>query len=198
MSLKYVMTSIPRLKNANVYELKSNTKGYPQIFKQYDELSQEYLTLVEGSAMILGFNLRYGDIVVDLSISRTISSKKIVRNGIFIFNGKHLQYSDRTLNGSGTIPSNFPSFTIFPLDYWKNVFNDHILWIQPPKTYKILETKVFTDLYNITTTIHGIITLIEILNRSENIIMYISDYSKNEIFFDINLYEIYNHRKKIT
>lgn len=196
MALKYVMTNIPRIKTANVYELKSNIKAYPQIYKQYDELSDDYLGLIEGSAMILGFNLRYGDIVIDLSISSTITSKKIKRNGIFIYNGKHLQYLDRTLNGSGSIPSNFPTFTMFPLGYWKNIFNDHILWIQPPKKYKILGTRVFTDDYCIDTTNQGIIILIELLKGTENIIMYIPELNKTGIFFDVNLYQIYIHRKK--
>jgi hypothetical protein len=196
MSLAYVMTRIPRLQGANVYKLKSNSKGYPMIYQQYDEMSQEYLQLVEGAALLLGFNLRYGDIVIDESIAGTISPKRIPRNGIFIFDSKHLQYLDRTLNGSGTIPNNFPSFTIFPIGFWKDIFIDNVLWIEPPPSYKILNNKIITNLYTIITTPNAMSTLLNLMTGDKNIIMHIPKLDQNIIYFDLNLYEIYIHRKK--
>ena len=183
MSLKYVMTAVPRLRNANVYKLKSNSKGYPMIYQQYDDMSMEYLQLVEGSALLLGFNLRYGDIVIDQSIAGTVSSKKIPRNGIFIFNGKHLQYLDRTLNGSGSTPSNFPSFTNFPLGYWKDLFIDNIIWIEPPTSYKILDNKIITASYTIMTTPDAMNTLLNLIAGNTNIIMYIPKLTENIIYY---------------
>lgn len=185
---------IPRRNGANIYKFKSLNMNWNKYFESYDKTTDECITLVEGIALTLNFNLRYGDIVIDESIAGTISAKKITRKGVFIYNGKHLQYLDCTLNGSGSIPRNFPSFTTFSIGYWKDIFIDNILWIQAPQSYKIINNKLITPLYTIITTSDGMKVLMNLIVASESIITYNRD-KNNEIYFDINLYNIYNHRK---
>jgi hypothetical protein len=150
--------------------------------------------------MISLISLRYGDIIIDKSIQGTIGyigGMKVPRNGILIFNGIQLQYLDRTLNGSGTIPSNFPSFTIFKLGYWGKIFNDNIIWIEPINKFTVVGNMIKTEYYNILTTDESIRVLVELLNGSENIITHIPDMKIPVLHFDIELHESYKKRKNL-
>lgn len=195
MALEDSLVKEPREDFAKVYKVRSSNKKNLENYKLYDTMSKSYLDIIKKITTTSNVELRYGDLVIDLSMENTLDEKKVARNGILIFNGDDLQYLDRTLNSSGTIPSNFPTFSKFPLGYWGNIFNDKIIWVQPTKDYKTLENKLITDKYKIIAPQETLEDLKSLMRGTDNIIFYVPDMKIPVLQFDSLLNKIYLHRK---
>jgi hypothetical protein len=186
----------PRVTSPHIHKIKVKNIGYYKKINLYDNFSSDLLIEIQYFLETNGHVLRRGDIIIETDIQNTVFFKDIIRSGMVIFDGKNIQYLDRTLNKSGTLPCNFTSCTDFKIGYWDQIFNDNIVWLKPnPKFNTNIDAKsensVFTtEDYQICVPIDQFSFFTQLMNLEFSILV-IKD-SKNNLSFNIKLFNIYH------
>jgi hypothetical protein len=186
----------PRISAPAIHKIKLSHIGPYKKIEMYDNYSSELLMEIQYYLESNNFILRNGDIIVETDIDHTVFFKDVIRNGITIFNGKKVQYLDRTLNKAGTLPCNFISCSDFKLGYWDKIFNDNIVWLKPTPQYHIEVDSKNEGFYAVTPDYRVYMVNIQAtffyqLMNSEFSILVVKD-EKNNLFFNSNLHNVYH------
>jgi hypothetical protein len=182
--------STPRIKNAKIFEIRLKQFSIGIKIVKYDSLDRNLLIEMENYILLNGIHIKKGDIIVEKDIKNTKYINGIIRNGMTIFNGKHLQYLDRTLNQTGMIPCNFLSYTDFKLGHWDHIFNDNIIWLKPTTDFKFTETEIITSKYKIYCDAINMHFLQKLMISHLAVLLLKMD--DNTLYFDKNLFDIYH------